>query len=311
VTLMKIPAILSEWNWRKLSRPDFPALLSRSGRYRTALILLVITVLAYQTAGIFYRSMNLRLLRSGISSGTPATASVVPADGKESLDAYRVIPERNLFGSTDRSPGGTAGASESGTALEVRGTVAGDPKYAFAIIEDKSRKKQRLYRVGDMAGSAKVVRIMRNAVALRIDDREQVLRVPETSEKPILPDRPEAGATVPGPTATTLPDGTIAVSKNEIESGLKDMGTMLSQAQIRPYFSAGAPDGFIISNIKSGSIYQKIGLNNGDIIQGINNRSMKTADDIMELYNIMKSGSGLALRINRQGRQETFNYVFR
>ena len=309
--MMKMPAILSKWNLRKVSRPDFPALLSRIVRHRTALILAVIIVLAYQTAGIFYKSLNLLLLRPGPSPLTAGPASVSPVAGRETPDAYRIIPERNLFGSTDRSPGGAAGPSESAAALEVRGTVAGDPKYAFAIIEDKSRKKQRLYRVGDMAGGARVVRIMRNAVALRIDDREQVLRIPETSERPVLPDRPEAGAALPGPAATPQPDGTIAVSRSELESGLKDMGTMLSQAQIRPYFSAGAPDGFIISNIKSGSIYQKIGLNNGDILQGINNRGIKTADDIMELYNVMKSGSGLALRINRQGRQETFNYVFR
>ena len=309
--MMKIPAILSKWTWRSVRLPELPTLLSRSDRYRTALILLVITVLAYQAAGIFYKSLNLRLLKTGISSGEPGAASVAVTDAKESPDAYRIIPQRNLFGSAGSPPGGTAGVSESAGALEVRGTVAGDPKYAFAIIEDKSRKKQRLYRVGDMAGGARVVRIMRNAVAVRIDDREQVLRVPETSEKPILPDRPEAGEAVPGSTATPLPDGTIAVNRNEIEAGLKDLGTMLSQAQIRPYFSAGAPDGFIISNIKSGSIYQKIGLNNGDIIQGINNRSMKTADDMMELYNIMKSGSSESLRINRQGRQENFNYVFR
>ena len=308
---MKMAAILSKWNRQLVRISDLTALLSRSDRYRPALILLVITVLVYQTAGIFYKSLNLRLLRPGISSGTSGAAPLSAPDGKESPDAYRIIPERNLFGSAGSSPGGTAGASESAGVLEVRGTVAGDPKYAFAIIEDKSRKKQRLYRVGDMAGGARIVRIMRNAVAVRIDDREQVLRVPETSEKPILPDRPEAGAAAPGPAATPLPDGTIAVNRNEIEAGLKDLGTMLSQAQIRPYFSAGAPDGFIISNIKSGSIYQKIGLNNGDIIQGINNRSMKTADDMMELYNIMKSGSSISLRINRQGRQENFNYVFR
>ena len=308
---MKIPAILSKWNRRRVPLPDLPALLSRWDRYRTALILLVIAVLAYQTAGIFYKSLKLRLLRPGISSGTSAASPISATEGKESPDAYRIIPERNLFGSAGGPSGGTAGASESSGMLEVRGTVAGDPKYAFAIIEDKSRKRQRLYRVGDMAGGARIVRIMRNAVAVRIDDREQVLRVPETSEKPILPDRPEPGAAVPVPTATPLPDGTIAVNRNAIEAGLKDLGTMLSQAQIRPYFSAGAPDGFIISNIKSGSIYQKIGLNNGDIIQGINNRSMKTADDMMELYNIMKSGSSVSLRINRQGRQETFNYVIR
>jgi type II secretory pathway component PulC len=51
-------------------------------------------------------------------------------------------------------------------------------------------------------------------------------------------------------------------------------------------------------------------LADGDIIQGINNKQVKTADDMVEFYNMLKSGSNINLKIKRQGKQESLNYVF-
>ncbi len=66
------------------------------------------------------------------------------------------------------------------------------------------------------------------------------------------------------------------------------MGSLLRKALVRPYFNAGVPDGFIISNIRSGSLYQKMGIMNGDIIQEVNSRKIQTADDVMGLLSTMK-----------------------
>ena len=68
------------------------------------------------------------------------------------------------------------------------------------------------------------------------------------------------------------------------------MGSLLRQAQIRPYFNAGVPDGFLISNIRPGSLYQKMGVVDGDIIQEVNGRKIRTADDVMGLLNTIKAG---------------------
>ena len=88
------------------------------------------------------------------------------------------------------------------------------------------------------------------------------------------------------------------------------MGSLLRQAQIRPYFEGGVPDGFLISNIRSGSLYQKMGAVDGDIIQEVNNRKIRTADDVMGLLNTVKAGSNMSMTIKRRGVQETLNYVF-
>jgi general secretion pathway protein C len=67
----------------------------------------------------------------------------------------------------------------------------------------------------------------------------------------------------------------------------------------------------MISSIQAGSLYQKMGILDGDIIQGVDNRKIQTADDMMSLFNTFKNASTMALSIRRGGRQETLNYQFR
>jgi general secretion pathway protein C len=302
-------------NWQWLTNLNFSNLLSQTARYRTGAILMVMTILTYQSVGIFYKALGLQLIRTKTAAPALQKAASVPVAAAEPADFYKVIAERNLFGTTDKTIAEklsvfqtTAAQPDIATTLEVRGTVAGDSRHGFAVIEEKTHKRQKLYKVGDMVSGVKVIRIMRNAVAFMVNDQERILRIPETTEKAVLP----AGtASVPASLPTAGPDSAIVVSKNDIENSLRDIGTMLSQAQVRPYFTAGRPDGFVISSIRGGSLYQRIGLVDGDIVQAVNDRKLTTGDDMMELYNLLKSSSSMALKVMRQGRQETFNYTFR
>jgi general secretion pathway protein C len=154
---------------------------------------------------------------------------------------------------------------------------------------------------------ARVVKIMRNAVVLKTADRELTLK---TAERQLASLVPGAGGNRPmaGPSSSA---GTMVLNKAEIDSSLKDMGTMLSTAQVRPNFSAGAADGFMITNIQQESIFHKIGLQNGDIVQGIDERPLRTAEDMVSFYNQMKTASPVSLKLKRQGKQEVFQYTFR
>jgi general secretion pathway protein C len=282
------------------SLSDFRDLISRR------MVILVLTaIILYQGTGIIYNILKLQLIRT-----RPAPAAVergrLAAPVREPADAYRVIPERNLFGTThmttDRQAGGLQ-QQDIALPIELRGTVAGEGKYGFAIIEEKGSRKQRLVKAGDiLLSGAKVVRIKRNAVDLMINNRKQTLKIVETKEGPIL---------TPSPVATPgVAPGTTVLSRSEIDEGLQDMGSLLRQALVRPYFNAGVPDGFLISNIRPGSLYKKMGMIDGDIIQEVNNRKIQTADDVMGLLSTIKSGSSLSVTVKRQGNQETLNYQF-
>ena len=297
-----------DWSrFSHISVSDFRGLASR----RTA-VLAVMAVLLYQGTGIGYNILKLQLVR--MRPAPAAEQEKAPAaeasSVREPADAYRIVTERNLFGSTTRTitDKQTPAVQQQDISLlvDLKGTVAGESKYGFAIIEEKGTHKQRLVKVGDVVSGAKIVRIRRNALDLLIDDQERTLKMAETKEAPILP---LTGQGMPPP--ATAARGTVVVNRNEVASGLQDMGSMLRQAQVRPYFNAGVPDGFMVTNIQAGSLYDKMGIAEGDIIQGIDSRNIRTADDMMSLLNTLKNASNMSLSIRRSGRQETLNYQFR
>jgi general secretion pathway protein C len=277
---------------------------------RRTVILAVTAVFIYQAVGIFYKAVTLQLIRMRPASvaevKTPAAAVAL----RESADAYRVIPERNLFRTTTVTvadkQGGTVPQQDIELLFDIKGTVAGEGKFGFAIIEEKGTRKQRLVKTGDVVAGAKVIRIKRNAVDVLVEDRERTLKIVETKEAPFLPPQ-QGGMASTGPPP---PPGSIVLNRSEIQEAMEDMGNMLSQAQIRPYFNAGVPDGFIVTSIRSGSLYQRMGIATGDIIQEVNNRKIQTADDVMGLLNTIKSGASLSLGIKRRGKSETMNYQF-
>lgn len=283
------------------SLADFRRLVSR----RTV-ILVVMAILLYQGAGIFYNLLKLQLIQTRPAPAAAEKAKPAVASVRETADAYRIIPERNLFGTT------TSMVADKQTVavqqrsieqlIELKGTVAGEGKFGFAIVEEKGTRKQQLVKSGDILSGAKVVRIKRNAVDFLVGDQVVTLKIVEAKEDSILPPAQSA--------ASVVPSGATILSRTEVDRELQDMGGLLRKALVRPYFNAGVPDGFIVSNIRLGSLYQKMGIMDGDIIQEVNSRKIQSADDVMGLLNTMRGGSSLSVTINRRGNKETLNYQF-
>ena len=181
--------------------------------------------------------------------------------------------------------------------------MPGEGSFGFAIVEEKATRKQQLVKSGDILLGGKVIRINRNSVDFLVDDQVQTLKMLETREESILPAAQQAAAPV-------VPAGATVLSRAEIDKELQDMGGLLRKALVRPYFNAGVPDGFIFSNIRPGSLYQKMGIMDGDVIQEVNGRKIQSADDVMGLLSTIRSGSSLTISITRRGSKETLNYQF-
>ncbi len=304
--------MLDKLEW--LKHPYFHfSLAELEKRAGSLFILTAIAVIAYALVGLFYDFVGIKLLTIRVVKPVADEAATMSRSVRQPADYYAAIFQRNLFGSTDKAAmdkkavaATLAETTDLSMLLAVKGTIAGTGKDGFAVIEEKGKNKQTLYKVGDVVAGAKIIQITRNTVVFQISGKEMVLKMAETKEAPILPVRP-AQAT----TASAGGSGQMVLDKNEVSAMIKDMGAMLSQAQVRPYYSAGAPDGFMITNIKPGSVYEKIGLTEGDIIQGTDDRKLVNADDMTALYNSIKTGSSFSLKIRRKGQQENLQYVFR
>jgi general secretion pathway protein C len=282
-------------------------------RYHTIFNLLVLSIVIYTGVGVFYRIVAAKLRQVDTKTSVVQHIPDYKGQQRQPWDDYRLIIDRNIFGSVDRTSEKVK--TEEIEALEptslkiaLLGTVAGSPHNAVAVIEETDKRKQGMFKVGDSIQNAVIKMILRGKVILRVDDRDEILTMEEEearrAEKVPL-------ASVP-PASTPRSSGTtITVSRSDVQQSLRDINKLMSQARIRPHFKDGKPDGLALSNIHGGSIFAKLGLQNGDIVQGMNDSSIKSPDDIMALYEKLKSGSQVELQIDRRGRRQTLNYRFR
>jgi general secretion pathway protein C len=221
--------------------------------------------------------------------------------------------DRNLFGATGR-PDQESGLEQIGdlepTTLQVRllGTIAGDEQSARAIIEDQQKREQNLYRVGDAIQNAVVNRILRGKVVLRVDGRDQILTMDEKEKTADNESRPVPRASSAGRTSSR---SSVSLNRQEITESLNNISDILTQVRVEPYMKDGKPAGLLVNDIAPDSIFERMGLLDGDIVQAVNNRRIRTPDDVVSFYQALKSSSRLSLLVTRDGRRKMLNYNIR
>jgi len=277
---------------------------------RPLLILVAITILSYEAIDLFYKVISFPLTKQTVASKANISLPVIKDNIQaDQLQDYEIITGRNLFLSTlkavsdKQSEGELFDTDQKTTDFDLKGTVAGNSSFGFIFIEERDSHKQKLYRLGDNIGSSKLIKITRNTATLRSGGRETTLRVKATIEGSLLPNSPDAGTNRAASRSMTL-------NKKMVNETLSDLNSIMSQAVMRPYLNKGVQEGLIISNIAPNSLYEKMGLQNGDIIIDVNNKHMQSADNILQTVNLIQSGGNIAVKFKRNDKIETINYSF-
>ena len=283
-------------------------------RRKTILILAAIAVVLYLVVDIAYLILELSAppaeTRQQEAPG-PAAADVT----KDPVEAYAVIVERNLFRTTDRPI--VADAMDPGMLettslpLDLYGTIAGEDGRGYAIIEERDKKKQRLYKVGDRVAGAAIVKILRNAVVLRVGENDQVLKKKEIVARGSNR-LPAAAPPGPAPSPSAAPRPQARPPQAPPPGSPSDLASLLTQARVTPHVtvgSSGKPDGVVINEIQPGSLFESVGLVNGDVIQEVNGRAVTGVADLVAMYRDLKPGLSLSVKVTRAGRQVVLNHT--
>jgi general secretion pathway protein C len=279
-----------------------------SQRYLTLFNLLALGVISYVGVNLFYLITTAYLRGFDTQEKIISLAPDMKEQGKPSRALYQAIVDRNIFVTAEAEPEEKRveeleELEPTSLKIALLGTVVGGPQDGFAVIEEKGKRKQGLYRVGDSVQGATVKRILRGKVVLSVDEKDEILMM---AEEPASRGEPEYREK-PSPER----EATVVVKRSEVDESLRNVHQLLSQVRIRPHFTDGVADGLVVSNIKPNSIFARMGLRNGDIVQGLNGRNIQTPDDVMEMYERLKSGSSLAVQVMRNGEEKIINYQIR
>lgn len=276
--------------------------------YQIIFNLFALAVIIFIGVELFYMIIRAQLKNVDTQGIITYHVPVVENHGRHTFDFYRPIMKRNIFGSAEDiskeiQAEEIKNLKPTSLKLALLGTVSGNRQNTFAVIEEMSKKKQALYKVGDRVQGAIVKKILRGKVILRVNERDEILTIEESAT---LRGKEEFTQL-----ATSSKGDTIVVSRSAVQESMKNVHNLLSQVRIRPYFRDGKADGLSVTNIKSGSFFAKLGLKNGDVVQGIDGNVIKSPEDVLEMYKKFKLGSQVALQIMRGNEQKTINYTFR
>jgi general secretion pathway protein C len=285
-------------------------------RYFTIANLLLATAGVYLGVSIFYA-----VLTAGLDSVSPPVSAAGRAlsAGSESpvgVADYQAIVDRNLF-NTGKKPLAESGKEaaeidvdklkQTGLKLKLWGTVTGIDGQLFAVIEDPKTRESLLYRPGGTVQKAAVKMVLRQKVVLNVDGRDEVLIM----EEPGILRAAAPGASAeaaPAPRLAAEPSEHVALTGEQVEKALEDVGDLLSQATFRPHIEDGRPAGISITGIKPNAIFRKLRLRNGDVITGVNNQAIASVEDAMKVFGTLSADGPIQVQVKRRGREETLEY---
>ena len=292
----------------------------------------------YIVVDTFYSVVGIQLHR--VSGEKVVTLKDVETRTAKSLTTpeFAMIVERNIFGATEKAEPlpveekveQIETLEETTLQLSLLGTIAGDSDSARAIILDQKKKSQDIYRVGDSVQGAEIKQILRGKVVLRHGEKDEILTMVEGDDKPhataktdrrggrsrqtrggrarSVPKPPEEAAEQLEEARAEIEAETIPIAQDVLQSSMSNLNELMTQVRVRPYFRQGKPEGLIVSQIQPDSIFEKLGLMNGDIIASVNGKQMSNPEQAFQLYNNLKSGSQVSIEITRRGQKKMLSY---
>ncbi len=294
--------------------------------------IVLITLAVFFCVQLFYQLVSAtalrvpydRLLIAQAPENMPSSVSMPDRmRANPGLNAYQAIFNRDLFKTVQVEPAQKKAddielekLKQTQLNLKLWGTVTGsETRRAYAVIEDLKNRQQSLYREGDAIQNAQIKLILRKKVVLSVNGKDEILLMEEEKNQ-----RAMASASAPSSRDTGMPEepeytygseadqSTVSIDREEINSALKNINQLMSQVKVRPHFENGQPSGLIVSHIRPKSIFSEMGLQNGDIVKGVNGNQIQSVDDALKFYENLKSSSSVDLQIERGGELMSIAY---
>jgi general secretion pathway protein C len=242
---------------------------------------------------------------------------------RESSGDYGVIIERNIFNAapkeTKPTPTHREPITKPPTQLRVKlaGTVAGMDKQRFAIIEDLSaRGVQAVYQVGDTIQNAYIIEIRPDCVVLDQDGKQESLCFEqdnatrsETRRRPAPSPPPRRLASTDD--ITRIDAATWRINRELILDNFSNLGGLSQQARVTPYIVQGQSQGFRLARLNPGSLFRRMGLQTGDVIQRVNGLQITSPEEALRAFQQLQSASTIRLELLRRNRNTTLTYELR
>ncbi len=290
---------------------------------RTSLYGMMIAIIAV-TYGI--ADLTVLWLEEVIPNGAVFSSSYDSSHQSHSLktmQTYASLLDRNLFNSQGLMPGDAVlmePAVENIEGVPIRtklplkliGTlIMKNPLRSIATIEDTPNTMVYPMRVEDeIPKKIKILEIeIRKVIFLNLSSKRKEFAILDEDE--ISNSKMNLlGNSFRSSGVEQLGSNQFHISRAEVDRTLSDFNNILTQARAVPNFENGVSAGYRLFQIVPGSIYDKLGLQNGDVISGINGQPISDPRQAFEMLSDLKTTSHLELQIKKDGKASPTTYRY-
>lgn len=257
-------------------------------------------------AFVFYAGETIKSSQSVSipSFNPPDTQGQNQSQEKVPKSVYDVITNKNIFGKEEvAAPVATA----EPTTLKLRlvGTSVGGTSLPFAIIEETGKQEQDIFDLNEVVfDQAKLIEVLDESVRIEHNGKIEVL---------YLEDDSESGSSEGGESEeSSSQEGTqFVVDEQELTDALANLPRLLSQARAVPYFRNGQSVGMRLFAIRRGSLYEKLGFQNGDVLKSVNDVSLSDPSQALRIFEQLKNERSIGVMVERSGEDVDLQYSIR
>lgn len=254
----------------------------------------------------------------------PRRAAAAPSLTRRPRTYYDTIARREIF-SLAPPPEESAPVADEALQVKLVGTSEITSRRPYAIVEDPSGT-QALYRVGDtIPNVGQLVDVQANRAIIFRNGRRVGLKLQLETPTPGAP----FTAPVPGRAAPPLrPGGGLSrqpvgggihplgtnrflLDRSTVNSNLQNMAPLFTQIRATPNLANGTANGFKLSEIQPNSIFQQIGLHDGDLLSAVNGQGIGDPAKAMMMLQSLQNQQSITLNIVRNGKPMQLFYNIR
>ncbi len=225
------------------------------------------------------------------------------------------IVKRNIFDSTAvYNPAAAVvgdGTCRNDAAVRLLATIVAEPEtYSSALIAQGTGKdgKAEGYAIGDdVSGGGRIARIEQKKVCM---EDGTCICIGEQGA-PLAQGAPAGNAAADGQ-VEKLGDNKFVVDKSLLDGALGNLESFAGQLRVVPHKDAsGNIDGFRLSAIRKGSLFEKLGIKNGDILHAVNGSPLTSTEGALSLYQSLRNERSFNFDISRRNTRQSLEYEVR
>ena len=190
------------------------------------------------------------------------------------------------------------------------------------IVVDHTRQEE-VYRLGATGADAvKLGEVDRDHVFIDHNGKRVMISLPKTempgpvqSAQPTLPPATDDSADATAnsdepfePNVEDLGDNRYKIPKETLDHSIGNLSQLLTQIRAIPNIQDGKNNGFALSEIEPGSVFDEMGLQEGDVLRSINGQPITDPSQAMQMMTALRNSTQLSLQVLRDGHPTTLTY---